>query len=58
MKITSFETWRCRRKESLFDSARTGRSPMTWDVVVLRLTTGTGLTGHATALAARSSVVT
>ncbi len=31
---------------------------MRWDVVVLRLTTDTGLTGHATALAARSSVVT
>jgi L-alanine-DL-glutamate epimerase-like enolase superfamily enzyme len=56
--VTSFETWRCQRKESLFDSARTGRSPMNWDVVVLRLTTDTGLTGHATALAARSSVVT
>ena len=58
MKITSFETWRCKRNESLFDSARTGRSPMNWDVVVLRLTTDTGLKGHATALAARSSVVT
>ena len=31
---------------------------MNWDVVVLRLTTNTGLTGHATVLAARSSVVT
>src|SRR6185436_8488944 len=58
MKITTFETWRCERKESLFDSARTGRSPMNWDVVVLRLTTEEGLHGHATALAARSSVVT
>src|SRR3569833_3156336 len=56
--VTTFETWRCQRKESLFDSARTGRCPMDWDVVVLRLTTDTGLTGHATALAARSSVVT
>lgn len=58
MIIQTFETWRCRRSESLFDSARTGRSPMNWDVVVLRLTTDTGLQGHATALAARSSVVT
>jgi L-alanine-DL-glutamate epimerase-like enolase superfamily enzyme len=58
MKITTFETWRCRRHESLFDSSRTGRSPMNWDVVVLRLTTDTGITGHATALAARSSIVT
>src|SRR6185437_2243807 len=56
--VTSFESWRCKRHESLFDSARTGRSPMNWDVVVLRLTTDTGLKGHATALAARSSVVT
>ena len=55
MKITKFETWRCQRKESLFDPSRTGPSPMHWDVVVLRLTTDTGLEGHATALAARSS---
>ena len=58
MKITAFETWRCQRNESLFDASRTGRSPMNWDVVVLRLTTDTGLIGHATALAARSSIVT
>lgn len=31
---------------------------MNWDVVVLRLTTDTGHVGHATALAARSSIVT
>ena len=43
MKIKTFETWRCQRKESLFDAARMGRSPMNWDVVVLRLTTDTGL---------------
>ena len=58
MKITTFETWRCKRNEALFDSSRTGRSPLMWDVVVLRLTTDTGLTGHATALAARSGLVT
>src|SRR5258708_3626906 len=56
--VTSLETWRCQRRETLFDSARTGRSPMNWDVVVLRLTTDAGLQGHATALAARSSIVT
>jgi len=57
-RVTSFETWRCQRREALFDSARTGRSPMNWDVVVLRLNTDAGFRGHATALAARSSVVT
>jgi L-alanine-DL-glutamate epimerase-like enolase superfamily enzyme len=56
--ITAFETWRCQRREKLFDSARTGRSPMNWDVVVLQLTTDNGLKGHSTALAARSSIVT
>ncbi len=56
--VTGVETWRCARKEALFDSARTGRSPMDWDVVVVRLTTACGRTGHATALAARSSIVT
>jgi L-alanine-DL-glutamate epimerase-like enolase superfamily enzyme len=56
--ITTLETWRCARRESLFDSARTGRSPMNWDVVVLRLTTDDGRHGHATAVAARSSTIT
>lgn len=56
--VTGLETWRCQRREGLFDSARTGRSPMNWDVVVMRLTTDCGLDGHATALAARSSLVT
>src|SRR5215468_11772158 len=56
--VTSVETWRCQRHEALFDSARTGRSPMNWDVVVLRLNTDAGITGHATAIAARSSIVT
>ncbi len=56
--VTGLETWRCQRRKALFDSARTGRSPINWDVVVLRLTTDCGLSGHATALAARSSVVT
>jgi len=57
-RVTSLETWRCQRHEALFDSARTGRSPLNWDVVVLRLGTDEGITGHATALAARSSTVT
>lgn len=56
--VTSLETWRCQRRESLFDAARTGRAPMNWDVVVLRLGTDAGLSGHATAIAARSSNVT
>jgi L-alanine-DL-glutamate epimerase-like enolase superfamily enzyme len=58
MRVTRVETWLCERKESLFDFARTGRSPMNWDVVVLRLGTDEGLNGHATALAARSGKVT
>jgi L-alanine-DL-glutamate epimerase-like enolase superfamily enzyme len=56
--VTAFETWRCERREKLFDSARQWRSPMNWDVVVLRLHTDAGIYGHATAIAARSSVVT
>jgi L-alanine-DL-glutamate epimerase-like enolase superfamily enzyme len=56
--VTALETWRCQRREALFDAARTGRSPMGWDVVVLRLRTDAGIDGHATALAARSSTVT
>src|SRR5258708_34027770 len=56
--VTSLETWRCQRREALFDSARTGRSPMNWDVVGLRLTTDPGLQGHATPLAARSTILT
>src|SRR5437016_1690165 len=53
--VATLETWRCQRHEALFDSARMGRSPMNWDVVVLRLNTDAGITGHATAIAARSS---
>src|SRR5512142_2722271 len=58
MKVTQFETWQCVRNEPLFDQARTGRCPMPWDVVVLRLTTDTGLQGIATACAARSARIT
>ena len=53
--ITAFETWRCQRREKLFDSARMGRSPMNWDVVVLRLHTDAGISGHATAIAAMAT---
>lgn len=56
--ITSLQSWRCKRTESLFDRARTGRAPMDWDVVVLRLETDAGIQGHATAIGARSSTVT
>ena len=45
MKVTRIESWQCRRSEHFFDKARTGRSPMDWDLVVLRLTTDTGLKG-------------
>jgi L-alanine-DL-glutamate epimerase-like enolase superfamily enzyme len=58
MRVTSLETWLCKRDESLFDASRTGRSPLTWDVVVMRLGTDAGLNGHACALAARSGNVT
>ena len=58
MRVTSIETWLCKRDESLFDASRTGRSPLKWDVVVIRLGTDSGLTGHACALAARSGNVT
>lgn len=58
MKVTKLETWRLRRGQELFDSARQGHAPMDWDVVALRLTTEDGLTGEATALAARSSTIT
>lgn len=58
MVIKRFETWQCKRHEALFDQARTGRSPLNWDVVVLRLITDQGLVGHATSLAARSGSVT
>lgn len=58
MKVTRFETWLCKRNEALFDASRTGRSPLNWDVVVLKLDTDSGISGHATALAARSGTIT
>jgi L-alanine-DL-glutamate epimerase-like enolase superfamily enzyme len=56
-KITEVETWHCRRDLSLFPESRAGKN-MPWDVVVLRLNTDSGLTGHASALAARSGKIT
>jgi L-alanine-DL-glutamate epimerase-like enolase superfamily enzyme len=58
MKVAKLETWRCRRGEELFDAARQGRAPMDWDVVVLRLETDEGVAGEATAIGARSSMIT
>lgn len=58
MRITEAETWLCRRDRNYFDSSRTGRSPMPWDVVVLRLATDTGLSSVVSFLGARSGVVT
>src|SRR5690606_368080 len=56
--VTSVETWRCRPQKDFFDAARTGRSPLSGEVVVLRLGTADGRHGHAAALAARSGRVT
>lgn len=58
MKVVKFETWWVKRDKCLFDEKRKGGSSMDWDVVVLKLTTDTGIEGIATALAARSGTVT
>ena len=58
MKIERFETWWVERNSCLFDQKRQGSAAMPWDVVVLKVTTDTGLEGIATALAARSGQVT
>lgn len=58
MKITKVESWWVARDKCLFDKKRQGGSKMPWDVVVLKLTTDTGLEGIATALAARSGKIT
>ena len=54
MIIQKIETWWVRRNKCLFDDKRKGKSAMDWDVLVLKLTTDTGIEGIATALAARS----
>ncbi len=58
MRIERFETWWVERNHCLFDKKRQGNAAMPWDVVVLKLTTDTGLEGIATALAARSGSIT
>ena len=58
MRVTKLETWRTRRGRELFDEARQGRAPMEWDIVVLRLGTDEGITGEATAMGVRSSLIT
>lgn len=58
MIIEKVETWWVQRKKNLFDEKRQGGSNMDWDVVVVKLTTDTGIEGIATALAARSGRVT
>jgi len=58
MKIVKFETWTVRRGENFFVEERKGKSAMTWDVVVLKITADTGTEGVATALAARSGTIT
>lgn len=58
MKVVKFELWECVRNENVFDAARSGSAPMPWDVVVLRLTADNGVSGVATACAARSGRIT
>ena len=58
MQITRFEVWECSRNQNQFDAKRSGRCPMPWDLVVLKLTTDEGIEGIATALAARSGKIT
>lgn len=58
MKIQKFETWWVERGRCLFDEKRQGGAKMGWDVIVIRLTTDTGIEGLATAMAARSGGVT
>ena len=57
MIITKFETWWVERGRCLFDEKRQGGAKMGWDVLVIRLTTDTGLEGIATCMAARSGAV-
>ena len=58
MIINRFESWWVRRDKCLFDDKRKGKSAMDWDVLVIKLTTDTGIEGIATVLAARSGNVT
>ncbi|PTR01533.1 L-alanine-DL-glutamate epimerase-like enolase superfamily enzyme [Mucilaginibacter yixingensis] len=56
--IKKVETWLVKRNLPLFDNARQGRSPMPWDIVIVRLTTDTGLVSEVSAMAPRSGNVT
>lgn len=56
--ITKAETWVVKRDIPLFDKARTGRSPMPWDIVVLKIVTDIGLESVVSVVAARSGKVT
>lgn len=56
--IKKIETWQVRRNIPLFDNARTGRSPMPWDIMVVRITTDTGLVSAVPVVAPRSGMVT
>ncbi|AZO94250.1 enolase C-terminal domain-like protein [Halocella sp. SP3-1] len=58
MKIVKFETWWVKRDKCFFDEKRQGGSKMPWDVVVIKISTDTGIEGITTALAARSGTVT
>ena len=57
MVITKFETWWVERGHSLFDEKRQGGAKMGWDVLVVKLTTDTGIEGVATCMAARSGAL-
>ncbi len=52
------EAWQLSRDVSFFDTAHQGTSPMPWDVVLLAISADNGQTGYATALGARSGLVT
>ena len=56
--IKKIETWQVKRNIPLFDNTRTGRSPMPWDIMVVRLTTDTGLISEVPVVAPRSGMVT
>ncbi len=56
--ITKVETWQVQRNLPLFDNSRMGRSPMPWDIVIIKITTDTGLVSEVSAMAPRSGKVT
>ena len=57
MIIKKFESWWVERGKCLFDEKRQGGAKMGWDVLVIKLTTDTGIEGIATCMAARSGAV-